>query len=101
MARDLKKILESLEAKALRLAADRDRLQDEKKALEEELRHIKEKWGGILEENRRLELEVEFLKVSHRLASDPDTLVEARRHVARLIRIVDKCVAMLREDPKL
>lgn len=101
MARNLKTIIESVESKALRLASERDRLQAENQDLKKELNLIKERWSGILEEKRRLELEVEYLKVSHRLASDPDTLVEARRHVARLIRIVDKCVAMLREDPKL
>lgn len=101
MARNLKTIIESVESKALRLASERDRLQAENQDLKKELSLIKERWSGILEEKRRLELEVEYLKVSHRLASDPDTLVEARRHVARLIRIVDKCVAMLREDPKL
>lgn len=41
--------------------------------------------------------DVQFLRVSHRLASSPDSLVEARRLIAGLIRNIDKAIAELKE----
>ena len=42
-------------------------------------------------------LDAEFLAVSHKLADSPDTLVSARRHLARLTRHIDRCLEMLKE----
>lgn len=41
--------------------------------------------------------EAHFLRVSHRLASSPDALVEARRMIAGLMRNIDKAMAELKE----
>lgn len=45
----------------------------------------------------RAKSDVQFLRVSHRLASSPDSLVEARRLIAGLIRNIDKAIAELKE----
>lgn len=42
--------------------------------------------------------DVEFLTLSHRLADSPDSLIETRRHIARLIRNIDKSISMLSSD---
>ena len=39
----------------------------------------------------------EFLAVSHKLANDADDLVAARRHIAGLIRNIDRCLEILKE----
>jgi len=41
---------------------------------------------------------VEFLTMSYRLADSPDTIVSARRRIARLIRTIDSCISMLKEE---
>lgn len=42
--------------------------------------------------------DVEFLTMSHRLADSPDHLVETRRHIASLIRNIDRSISMLGSD---
>lgn len=46
---------------------------------------------------QRAELDAEFLEVSHRLADDPDSIIRARRHIAKLIRNIDRCLEMLKQ----
>ncbi len=42
--------------------------------------------------------DVEFLTMSHRLADSPDSVISARRRIARLIRTIDNCISMLKEE---
>lgn len=42
--------------------------------------------------------DVEFLTMSHRLADSPDSVIRARRRIARLIRTIDNCISMLKEE---
>lgn len=64
-----------------RLAKERDELLHEVDELRKELE--KEK------------LNAEFLRMSHRLADNPDSIVETRRHIASLIRNIDRCIEQL------
>lgn len=48
-------------------------------------------------EIRRLRNDAKFLAISHRLAQNPDTIVESRRHIAKLIRNIDTCISLLKE----
>lgn len=48
-------------------------------------------------EIERLSKDAEFLTYSHRLADSPDAIVKTRRHIARLIRNIDTCIALLKE----
>jgi len=48
-------------------------------------------------ERDRALMDAEFLAVSHKLADSPDVLVDARRHIAQLIRNIDRCLVMLKE----
>lgn len=73
-------------------------LQMKVKSLEEEnflLRKEKEDADERLEQAGK---EIEFLKLSHRLADSPEALVSARQNVAGLIRTIDSCIRMLKED---
>ena len=40
--------------------------------------------------------DVEFLTMSHRLADSPDSVISARRRIARLIRTIDNCISRLK-----
>lgn len=42
--------------------------------------------------------DIEFLSLSHRLAATPEALAEARTKIARLIRTVDTCIRLIKED---
>ena len=51
---------------------------------------------SILLENANKE--IEFLKVSYRLASSPETIISARIELSKLIRTIDNCIRMINED---
>lgn len=87
------------------------KLQQAIAALQEENRKLAERNSGLEAENaemrirteeaeekrRQAELDVEFLRMSHRLADNPDSIIETRRHIAGLIRNIDRCLEMLKE----
>ncbi len=50
---------------------------------------------------QRSRLEVEHLRVSHRLAADADSIIEARRKISSIIRRIDKAIALATDDPSL
>ena len=97
MAQGLLPVLNDLNQKIERLVAQQSRLIDRIKNLEEENKNLKIE----LEEERKNLMksrnEVEFLTVSHRLADNPDSLISTRRHIARLIKTIDNCIAMINE----
>lgn len=101
MARSLTTSLRALGEKAERLAAQRDRLAKENQDLRDQLEELRQELDDTRQQRHKAELEVEFLTVSYKLAGTPAKLADARRHVARLIRILDRCIALLRDDPAL
>lgn len=42
--------------------------------------------------------EIEYLKVSYRLASSPEAIISARNKISGLIRTIDNCIRILNED---
>ena len=38
-----------------------------------------------------------FMVVSHKLASEPEEIVSARRRIAKMISDIDKCISQLKE----
>lgn len=65
--------------------------------LEELNATLKSRAEEAFEARRRTELDVKYLQVSHKLADNPDSLVMTRRHIAQLIRNIDRCLEMLKE----
>ena len=47
---------------------------------------------------KKAKQEVEFLSLSHRLASSPEALISARNEISRLIRTIDNCIRLINED---
>lgn len=97
MAATLGELLEENLRKMQTLGEEIQTLRETAEKLREENISLQAKVAeltGDLEKSRR---DVEFLTVSHRLADNPDSLAETRRHVARLIRNIDRCIAMLKE----
>ena len=42
--------------------------------------------------------EIEFLSMSHRLANSPEALISARNKISQLIRTIDSCIRIIKED---
>lgn len=66
--------------------------------LEEENNRLRDDYETALKELEKTRRDVEFLTMSHRLADSPDTIISTRRRIARLIRTIDNCISMLKEE---
>lgn len=97
MAQSLLSILENLEARQEELRAEMESLRKRNRELEEENADLRSKEAEALKIRDKALLDVEYLSVSHHLAENPDTLIDARRIIAGLIRNIDRCIAMLKE----
>ena len=98
MAASLVAVLNSLESKISELIESRTQLKTQVAFLEEENRQLK---SQLLEKDNRinsLSNDLEFLTMSHKLADNPDALIATRRKIARLIRTIDTCISMIKEE---
>ena len=90
--------VKSLSRKVDALIETRKSLLDRIKDLEAtnaELRKQHDLDVASLEESKK---EIEFLSVSHRLAASPEALVATRKKVELLIRTLDNCIRLIKED---
>lgn len=97
MAESLHQILQQLKTKHEELQTEMNALRMRNRELEEINRDLKQKSDEALKLRDEAQQDVEFLKVSHRLADNPDSIVETRRLIAGLIKNIDRCIAMLKE----
>lgn len=98
MAQPLVTALRDLQDKIASLADVRKDLLARISALEQENISLKEELEETRTKLHNCETDVKFLTMSHRLAQSPDAVINARRHIARLIRNIDKCISMLKEE---
>lgn len=101
MARSLLEILESSGSHADALIARLKALRDENAQLRARVEDLGTRLAEATAERDKALKDVEYLTLSHRLADTPEALVNARREVARLIRVVDRCITLLKDDPQL
>ena len=97
MATPLPDILDTLRLQIEARRKEYARLKERNRLLEEENADLRRLAAEAQKEREKAMLDAEFLAVSHKLADSPDTLVSARRHLARLIRNIDRCLDMLKE----
>ncbi|MDE7179686.1 MAG: hypothetical protein K2N88_00580 [Muribaculaceae bacterium] len=97
MADTLTEALGRLKVRISSLTAENASLREANRKLSEENAQLRELATEAGTARRRAELDAEFLAVSHKLADDPDTLIATRRHIAQLIRNIDRCLEMLKE----
>lgn len=98
MARPLITLLESLRDKISELDAAQAVLLSRLEKLKEENDTLRR---DLAEKDRMLDKansDIEFLTVSHRLAESPESLIATRRRIARLIRTVDNCISMIKDE---
>ena len=82
-----------------------DALLEEQKILHSQIEELKKENLELRDKQRddasKIETtlkDVEFLRLSHRLADSPEALVEARKVISKLIRTIDSCIRLLKED---
>ncbi len=97
MARSLVTIFEELESRIATLQEDMGELRKRNSELEMENAELRKREAEAQQAREQALLDVEYLKVSYRLAESPDTLAETRKVIAGLIRNIDRCIEMLRE----
>lgn len=98
MAQPLIPLLQTLDSKINDLSAVHQRLHARIDSLEEENRNLRIELEETRELLRQAQTDAQFLTMSHRLAASPDTIISTRRRIARLIRTVDKCISMIKEE---
>lgn len=97
MASGLEQELTALSHRVNKASEEITRLR---KALDESRRREQDLERQVGEIRKQLEAsrsDEQFLRMSHRLASLPDALVETRRMIANLIRNIDRAIAELKE----
>ncbi|MCH5224541.1 MAG: hypothetical protein J1D77_01030 [Muribaculaceae bacterium] len=95
---ELIQTVQTLSRKVDTLLGDLKKAQEIAKKLEianTELRKQHEKDVLALESAKR---DIEFLKISHRLAATPEALVSARNQITQLIKTIDSCIRMINDD---
>ena len=97
MARSLLTVLDSLREKIDALNRGVETLRTHNRELEEENEVLRRTIEDTVRERDKARLDSDFLAVSHRLAQDPDQIIDARRLISRLIRNIDRCIEMLKE----
>lgn len=98
MAQPLISILSQISDKITELEAIRQQQNSRIKFLEEENEDLKEKLKEQTQLLHQANIDKEFLTMSHRLADSPDSIISTRRRIARLIRTIDNCISMLKEE---
>ncbi len=97
MAHSLLSLLEQLQSKVSALQQDNNMLRKRNRELELLNAELLEKEAEAEKRRDKAILDAEYLSVSHRLAESPDTVIDARRMIAGLIRNIDRCIEMLKE----
>lgn len=98
MALPLTTLLKSVDDKVAELSAIHVGLKARIKSLEDENALLSRKLEETEMKLRQAETDSEFLTMSHRLADSPDSIISARRRIARLIRTIDNCISMLKDE---
>lgn len=97
----LPEVIDGLIEKVRSLNDHIKRIERENAELRDKLQELEEELAEERESTARARLDADYLTVSHRLADSPDTLIATRRRISALIRTIDRCISMLKDDPEI
>lgn len=97
MASSLPTILAMMHDRILRIGKRQEELKNQLARADKEIEDLKAELERVKTERDKALNDAEFLKYSYRLANSPDTIIQTRRHIAGLIRNIDRCIRMLKE----
>ena len=95
---ELTQSISTLSSKIDKLLEQLNALHLKVNQLEEANRELELRHQADLEQLRRASQEIEFLSMSHRLASSPEAILSARNKISQLIRTIDSCIRIIKED---
>lgn len=98
MAQPLTSLLSQISDKITEIETNQKQLYARIKILEEENESLQDTIKELRQLLSQANTDKEFLTMSHRLADSPDSIVSTRRRIARLIRTIDNCISMLKEE---
>ena len=90
-----KSVITTLESRVKQLMDDHKRLSGVVRDLTAEVTKLKSEKRGLEEENKSLRTELQRKELAEGLAGDSRNREKARARVNRLMREVDKCIALL------
>jgi len=97
MTEEEKKLLSTFEARLRHLIYLHDELKRENNGLKELLEKQKEENAKILEEVERLNTNYTNLKTATTISLNGNDVKETKLRLSKLVREVDKCIALLNE----
>lgn len=97
MASGLSETLQALEERMTLLAQKCEELNAELARKEVEITSLRHDNAQLISKLNKEESEGKFLRMSYRLATNPDDIIAARRLISSLIRNIDKCIEDLKE----
>lgn len=97
MASSLREVIASLSARISDLERAYGREREANARLQAEVEALRADLRQQASELERERADKVFLAVSHRLASEPEEIVSARRRIAKMISDIDKCISQLKE----
>lgn len=98
MAQPLITLLSQISDKISELQAIQQQLYSRIKVLEDENEDLRDQLKEKTALLNKVTVDNEFLTMSHKLADSPDSIISTRRRIARLIRTIDNCISMLKEE---
>lgn len=90
-----KRVITTLESRAKQLLDDHKRLSEVVRELTAEVAKLKRENRALEEENRTLRTDLQRKELAEGLAGESRNRDKARARVNRLMREVDKCIALL------
>ena len=100
-ASTLPDVIDGLIRKTDLLARHIDVLEQTNAELKAKIALLEEQLTEERQNANRARLDADYLTVSHRLADSPDTIIATRRRISSLIRTIDRCISMLKDDPEI
>ncbi len=88
-------LLNDLKANTLQVFQKCNKLENEKKQLEEKLEALKNEVDALKQENAEIGRKQEKLKLANHILSGTDENGEARKRINKIVREIDKCIALL------
>lgn len=97
MAASLPTLLALMHEKIAKIGRHQEELKARIATLTEENEELRAELERVSRERDKACEDAEFLTYSYRIANSPDSLIQTRRHIAGLIREIDRCLEMLKE----
>jgi hypothetical protein len=90
-----KNLLTNFEFKVKQIIAKHEALKQEKIQLQAKTKDLEESINQLRKENQILEQKYENLKLAKMLIASDDDNKEAKNRIQKLVREIDKCIALL------